>query len=43
VAGVVERWHRYSAFIGKLEGNMTSGRFRCKWDDNIKMDLTEIG
>ena len=41
--GVVERRHRYSGFIGKLEGNMTSGRFRRKLADNIRMDLIEIG
>jgi len=37
------RRHRYSGFIGKLGENKTSGRFRRKWLDNIKMGLTEIG
>ena len=29
--------------MGKLEGKRPLGRFRCKWEDNIKMDLQEVG
>jgi hypothetical protein len=29
--------------IGKPEGKRPLGRPRCKWMDNIKMDLVEIG
>jgi hypothetical protein len=29
--------------VGKPEGKRPLGRPRCKWIDNIKMDLLEIG
>jgi hypothetical protein len=29
--------------LGKTEGNRSLGRHRCKWEDNIKMDLREVG
>jgi hypothetical protein len=29
--------------MGKPEGNRSQGRPRCRWVDNIKMDLKEIG
>jgi len=29
--------------IGKPEGNRTLGRSRSRWEDNIRMDLREIG
>jgi hypothetical protein len=29
--------------VGKPEGNRPLGRPRCRWVDNIKMDLSEIG
>jgi hypothetical protein len=28
--------------VGKTEGKRPLGRPRCRWVDNIKMDLTEI-
>jgi hypothetical protein len=28
---------------GKPKGNTTFGSFRCRLEDNIKMNLTEIG
>jgi hypothetical protein len=28
---------------GKPEGKRPLGRTRCKWKDNIKMDLREVG
>ena len=28
--------------MGKLEGKKPLGRPRCRWDDNIKMDLQEM-
>jgi hypothetical protein len=33
----------YRVLVGKLEGNRTLGRPRHRWDDNIKMDLQEVG
>jgi hypothetical protein len=29
--------------VGKPEGKRPLGRHRCIWDDNIKMDLQEVG
>jgi hypothetical protein len=29
--------------VGKPEGKRPLGRQRCRWEDNIKMDLREIG
>jgi hypothetical protein len=29
--------------VGKPEGKSSIGRPRCKWVDNIKIDLREIG
>jgi hypothetical protein len=29
--------------VGKPEGKRPLGRPRCRWVDNIKMDLLEIG
>ena len=29
--------------VGKLEGKRPLGRFRRRWEDNIKMDLQEVG
>jgi hypothetical protein len=33
----------YKALVGRPEGKRPLGRPRCRWDDNIKMDLREIG
>jgi len=30
-------------FVGKAEGKRPLGRLRRRWDDNIKMDLQEVG
>jgi hypothetical protein len=32
-----------NTLIGKPEGRRPLGRPRCRWEDNIKMDLGEIG
>jgi hypothetical protein len=29
--------------VGKPDGKRPLGRQRCRWEDNIKMDLKEIG
>jgi hypothetical protein len=29
--------------VGRPEGKRPLGRTRCRWEDNIKMDLGEIG
>jgi hypothetical protein len=33
----------YRILVGKSEGKSPLGRPRLSWEDNIKMDLTEIG
>jgi hypothetical protein len=33
----------YGIFVGKSEGKRQLGRPRCRWVNNIKMDLREIG
>jgi hypothetical protein len=33
----------YSLLVGKPEGKSPLGRQRCRWVDNINMDLLEIG
>ena len=32
-----------SVLVGKLEGRRPLGRPRSRWEDNIKMDLHEMG
>jgi hypothetical protein len=29
--------------VGKPDGKRPLGRQRCRWEDNIKMDIKEIG
>jgi len=33
----------YRILMGKPEGKRPLGRPRCRWEDNIKMDLQEVG
>jgi hypothetical protein len=33
----------YGVVVGKPEGKRQLGRFRPRWEDNIKMDLQEVG
>jgi hypothetical protein len=33
----------YRVLVGTLEGKGLLGRPRCRWEDNIKLDLREIG
>jgi hypothetical protein len=33
----------YRILSGNLEGKRPLGRTVCNWDDNIKLDLKEIG
>ena len=33
----------YRVLVGKPEGKRPFGRPRCRWEDNIKMDLQEAG
>jgi hypothetical protein len=41
-------WHAwrigvYRVFVGRPEGKKSLGRPRHRWEDNIKMELREIG
>jgi hypothetical protein len=33
----------YRLLVGKLEGKRPLGRPRRRWEDNIRMDLEEVG
>jgi hypothetical protein len=39
VARMGERRGVYRVLLGKPEGTRSLGRPRCRWEDNIKMDL----
>jgi hypothetical protein len=38
-----EKRNSYRILVGKSEGNRPLGRPRRRCEDNIKMDLTEVG
>jgi hypothetical protein len=38
-----ETMNAYRILVGKLEGKRPPGRQKCRWVDNIKMDLRETG
>ena len=38
-----ERRSVYRVLVGKLGGKRPLGRHRRRWEDNIKMDLQEVG
>jgi hypothetical protein len=38
-----ERRGAYRALVGKPEGRRPVGRPRRRWEDNIEMDLREVG
>jgi hypothetical protein len=33
----------YKVLVGKPEGKRPLGRPRCRWEDNIRMDLQQVG
>jgi len=33
----------HRVLVGKPEGKRPLGRPRCRWEDNIKMDLQDVG
>jgi len=43
VTGIGERRGVYRVLVGKPEGKRPLGRPMCRWEDNIKMDLQEMG
>ena len=40
---MVEGSGMYRVLVGKPEGKRPLGRLRHRWEDNIKMDLQEVG
>ena len=42
IAGMGDRKGTYRVLVGKPEGKRPLGRPRCRWEDNIKMDLQEV-
>ena len=43
VARVVDRSGAYRVLVGRPEGKRKLGRLRRRWNDNIKMDLQDVG
>jgi len=43
VARMGERRGVYRVLVGKPEGKGPLGRTRRRWEDNVKMDLNEVG
>jgi hypothetical protein len=43
VARIGEKRNAHRVLVGKPEGKRPLGRHRRRWQDNIKMDLREIG
>jgi len=39
----VRRGILYRVLVGKTEGRRPLGRPKCRWVDNIRMDLQEVG
>jgi len=38
-----ERRDAYRVLVGRREGKRPLARPSCRWEDNIKMDLHEVG
>jgi hypothetical protein len=38
-----EKRDTYSVLVGKPEGKKPLGKHRCRWKDNIKMNVRELG
>ena len=43
VAPMRERRSVYRVLVGKLEGKRPLGRHKRRWEDNIKLDLKDVG
>jgi hypothetical protein len=43
IAHMDDMRNAYNILVGKLEGKRPLGRPRRRWEDNIRMDLREIG
>jgi hypothetical protein len=38
-----EKLNVYMVLVGKPEGRRSLGRPRCRWENNIKINLREVG
>jgi hypothetical protein len=38
-----EKWNAYTILMGKTEGKRQRGRPKPMWENNIKMELGEVG
>jgi hypothetical protein len=43
VVRMMEKRNVYRLFVGKPKGKRPLGRLRCRWIDNIKLGLSEMG
>jgi len=43
VGHVARMGDEYKGLVGKPDGKIPLGRPKCRWVDNIKMDLQEVG
>jgi hypothetical protein len=43
VALLGEKWNLYRVLVGEPEGKRQLGKPRRRWENNIKMDLKDIG
>jgi hypothetical protein len=43
VARMGEKRFAYRVLRGNPEGRRPLGRIRCRWEENIKMDLRQVG
>jgi len=43
VASMAEMRNACKTVVGKPEGKSPLGRHRCRWEDNVRMGLREIG
>ena len=43
IARMEDSRNAYRVLVGRTEGKRPSGRPRRRWEDNVKMDLREVG
>jgi hypothetical protein len=43
IARIGQKMHTYRVLLGKAEGKIPLGKQRRRWEDNIKMDVGEVG
>jgi hypothetical protein len=43
IASMGERRGAYRILVGRPDGKVRLGRTRCRWEDNIKTDLQDVG